>query len=249
MTAFTVMIIGDEILSGRRQDKHFGAILARLHARGHTATSVLYLPDNEAVLTEAFRRTLAQGDAVISCGGIGATPDDCTRAALAAALNVPLVAQPQATALIEERFGVEAYPNRIKMAEFALGSAIIPNPINQIAGAAIQEHYLLPGFPDMAWPMLEWVLDEYYDPAQKSQRRNLTVLHAKEGDLIPLMNRFVAKWPSLSFSCLPSFGNEHCPQPHIEFSLGGDIAELTQLDAAIKALALELQALKYELLP
>jgi molybdopterin-biosynthesis enzyme MoeA-like protein len=249
MTAFTVMIIGDEILSGRRQDKHFGAILARLHARGHTASRVLYLPDDEAVLTATFQQTLAQGEAVISCGGIGATPDDCTRAALAAALTLPLVRQPEAAALIEARCGAEAYPNRIKMADFALGSAIIPNPINQIAGAAIQQHYLLPGFPDMAWPMLEWVLDEHYAPVQAPQRRSLTALNAKEGDLIPLMQRLVATWPQLSFSCLPSFGNENHPQPHIEFSLGSADVDTTQLDAAFSALSAELHALKYELLP
>ena len=154
MTQFTLLIIGDEILSGRRQDQHFSAILQRLQTRGHSLHRALYLPDDSAVLIETFQRTLAQGAHVISCGGIGATPDDYTRAALATALNLPLTRQPEAAAIIEQRFGSDAYPHRIKMAEFPQGAAMIPNPVNQIAGASIQKHYLLPGFPSTAWPMV-----------------------------------------------------------------------------------------------
>ncbi|MCB5194848.1 competence/damage-inducible protein A [Deefgea salmonis] len=222
MAQFTVLIIGDEILSGRRVDQHFAAILQRLQARGHTLSSVHYLPDDPATLIAHFQRTLAEQRHVISCGGIGATPDDHTRAALASALNVPLQLQPQAAALIEQRFGVDAYPHRIKMALFPEGATLIPNPVNQVAGAAIAQHYLLPGFPTMAWPMVEWLLDQYYTAGTMPTRRSLTVLDAKEGDLIDIMQAVVEQWPQLTFSSLPSFGNHHCSQAHIEFSVQGD---------------------------
>lgn len=227
MANFTLLIIGDEILSGRRQDQHFSAILQRLQQRGHTLNAVLYLADNSQTLVETFQRTLAQGLHVISCGGIGATPDDYTRAALATALNRPLCLQAQAAQLIEQRFGSDAYPHRIKMAEFPEGAAIIPNPINQVAGGSIQNHYLLPGFPSMAWPMVDWLLDEYYETAPTAYRQSITVLNAKEGDLITVMQELVATWPRLAFSSLPSFGNSHCAEPHIEFSLQGEQAEVT----------------------
>ena len=245
MTQFTLLIIGDEILSGRRQDQHFSAILQRLQARGHTLHCVLYLPDDSAVLIETFQRTLAQGAHVISCGGIGSTPDDYTRAALAAALNLPLERQAQAAAIIEQRFAAEAYPHRIKMAEFPQGAAMIPNPVNQIAGCAIQNHYLLPGFPTMAWPMVEWLLDEYYEVGSLPCSRSVTVLNAKEGDLIDVMQELVDAWPELAFSSLPSFGNTHCAEPHIEFNFKGDVDQ-TQL--AINSLSEKLMALNYSLL-
>lgn len=245
MAQFTLLIIGDEILSGRRQDQHFSAILQRIQARGHTLHSVLYLPDDSAVLIETFQRTLAQGAHVISCGGIGATPDDYTRAALAAALSLPLVQQPEATAIIKARFGADAYPHRIKMAEFPQGAAMIPNPINQVAGGSIQNHYLLPGFPSMAWPMVEWLLDQYYEAGTLPTSRSVTVLNAKEGDLIDAMQELVDTWPALAFSSLPSFGNAHCAQPHIEFNVKGN-ADNTQ--RAMDALSQKLIAMNYTLL-
>ncbi|WP_027467562.1 competence/damage-inducible protein A [Deefgea rivuli] len=244
MAQFTLLIIGDEILSGRRQDQHFPAILQRLQARGHTLHSVLYLPDDSAVLVETFQRTLAQGANVISCGGIGATPDDYTRAALATALNLPLVQQAEAAAIIEARFGENAYPHRIKMAEFPQGAAMIPNPVNQVAGGSIQNHYLLPGFPSMAWPMVEWLLDQYYELGTLPTSRSVTVLNAKEGDLIDLMQELVTAWPALVFSSLPSFGNAHCAEPHIEFNVKGDAGD-TQ--TAIDTLSQKLSAMNYAL--
>jgi len=242
MANFTLLIIGDEILSGRRQDQHFGAILQRLQQRGHTLDAVLYLADDSQALVEIFQRTLAQGRHVISCGGIGATPDDYTRGALALALNRPLCRQPEAAQLIEQKFGSDAYPHRIKMAEFPAGAAIIPNPINQVAGCSIQNHYLLPGFPSMAWPMVEWLLDEYYEVAPAQYRQSITVLNAKEGDLITIMQELVAKWPALAFSSLPSFGNTHCTEPHIEFSVQGKQAEAA---AAIQFLHQQINTLGY----
>ncbi|MBY0445357.1 MAG: competence/damage-inducible protein A, partial [Burkholderiales bacterium] len=103
MATFHLFIIGDEILSGRRQDKHFAHILETLKKRGHKVGSASYLPDDSAALTEAFKRSLSAGQHVISCGGIGATPDDHTRQCAAAALGVGLALHPQAKALITER--------------------------------------------------------------------------------------------------------------------------------------------------
>ena len=72
MAQFQLFIIGDEILSGRRQDQHFPVILQKLKSRGHALAGVRYLPDHRPTLVDAFRLTLAAGDKVISCGGIGA---------------------------------------------------------------------------------------------------------------------------------------------------------------------------------
>ena len=244
MANFTLLIIGDEILSGRRQDQHFAAILQRLQQRGHTLDAVLYLADDSQTLVETFQRTLAQNRHVISCGGIGATPDDHTRGALATALNLPLCRQIEAAKLIEQKFGNDAYPHRIKMAEFPAGADIIPNPVNQVAGCSIQNHYLLPGFPSMAWPMVEWLLDEYYEVAPAVCRHSITVLNAKEGDLIPIMQELVNTWPALAFSSLPSFGNHHCTEPHIEFSVQGAASDTT---LAIDFLKQKISAMGYTL--
>ncbi|XZG69174.1 competence/damage-inducible protein A [Chitinibacteraceae bacterium HSL-7] len=234
---FKLYIIGDEILEGRRSDKHFSAVLERLTARHHTLGGVEYLPDDRDALVAAFQRSLTAGEHVISCGGIGATPDDHTRQALSEAANVPLDAHPEAAAIIIERHGEAAYPSRIRLAEFPIGSTLIPNPVNRIAGASFRHHHLLPGFPEMAWPMLEWVLDTLYEAGEPRARRSMLVPDAREGDLISLMEELTSRHPELSFSCLPSFGNAKYDGPHLEFTLAG---EAGPIDAASAWFAAEL---------
>ncbi|MEF9944940.1 MAG: competence/damage-inducible protein A, partial [Burkholderiaceae bacterium] len=170
-----LVIVGDEILSGKRQDKHLAKVIELLGARGLALAWAQYAGDDRAALTELYRRSLASGDVVFSCGGIGATPDDHTRQAAAAALGVPLLLHPQAARLIAERSAEMAREGkgcadmnsaenrqRLKMGEFPAGSTIIPNPFNRIAGFSIRNHWFVPGFPVMAWPMIEWVLDTHY---------------------------------------------------------------------------------------
>lgn len=163
-----LFIIGDEILSGRRQDRHFAKVVELLGARGLRLAWAQFLGDDREALTDALRRSFASGDIVFSCGGIGATPDDHTRQAAAAALGVPLVLHEEARILITERCAETAAEGsgsadmttpenqrRLKMGEFPEGSEIVPNPYNKIPGFFIRDHTFVPGFPVMAWPMIE----------------------------------------------------------------------------------------------
>src|SRR5262245_21611800 len=159
---FGAIIIGDEILSGKRKDGHLGKTIATLVARGLQISCSEYLRDDPELRSATFRRTFASGDAVVSFGGIGATPDDHTRAAAARAAGVPLRLHPEAEAEIRARFVADpkgVTPQRLMMGEFPEGSEIIPNPYNRIPGFIFRNHHFLPGFPEMAWPMLAWVLD------------------------------------------------------------------------------------------
>ena len=156
------IIIGDEIMRGKREDKHFRKLIELLAARGLKLDWAQYLGDSPALITETLRRSLATPDIVFCFGGIGATPDDHTRQCAAAAVGVDLALHAEAEAEIRARFGDEATPQRLKMGEFPVGSEIIPNPFNRIPGFSIRNHWFVPGFPQMAWPMLEWVLDHFY---------------------------------------------------------------------------------------
>jgi len=95
------LIIGDEILSGKRQDKHLSHLIAALAARGLRLAWARYEGDDRARLAAVLRDSFAHGDVVFSFGGVGATPDDHTRQAAAAALGLPLVRHPEAVAAIE----------------------------------------------------------------------------------------------------------------------------------------------------
>ncbi|HQR11922.1 MAG TPA: molybdopterin-binding protein [Casimicrobiaceae bacterium] len=201
------LIIGDEILSGKRQDKHLPHVIETLGARGLAPDFVHYLGDDRARLTALLRESFARGDLLFSFGGIGATPDDHTRQAAAAALDVPLLRHPEAVAEIEARFGAEAYPHRVLMAEFPEGARVIPNPVNRVAGFAVRDHHFFPGFPQMAWPMLDWVLATWYPGLRHvpPQERAIVVHGAGESQLLPLMEENVARFPMLKLFSLPSF--------------------------------------------
>jgi molybdopterin-biosynthesis enzyme MoeA-like protein len=224
------LIIGDEILSGKRSDKHLPHVIDTLAARGLTLAFVHYLGDDRARLTALLRDSFARGDLLFSFGGIGATPDDHTRQAAAAALALPLVRHPEAVAEIEARFGADAYPHRVLMAEFPEGARVIPNPVNRIAGFSLRDHHFFPGFPQMAWPMLDWVLATWYADLRQvpPQERAIVVLGAGESQLLPLMEANVALFPQLKLFSLPSFMPDGTRR--IELGVKGDPA---QVDAAI----------------
>ena len=206
MNAIGATIIGDEILSGKRQDSHLPRVIETLRARGLRLDYAHYVGDDRERLTALLRASFERGDFVVSFGGIGATPDDHTRQAAAAALGVPLVRHPEAVAELEARFGAEAYPNRVLMAEFPEGSRVIPNPVNRVAAFAIRDHLFLPGFPQMAWPMLDWALAQWYPDlrAAPMAERSILVFGAGESQLLELMEANVVRFPALKLFSLPS---------------------------------------------
>lgn len=241
------IIIGDELLSGKRQDKHMQSLIRLLAARGMKLSWAEYLGDDPERIRDALSRAFTRDELVFSFGGIGATPDDHTRACAALALGRELVEQPEAGALIRNRFGDEAFPHRIQMAFFPEGAAIIPNPVNQIAGFSYGHVHFVPGFPSMAWPMVEWVLDTHYAHLHSQSpdvEQSVVALKAREGDLISLMQEFSRCYPGLKLSSLPSFGTEALPMMHIEFGFAGQQALVSiAMDEFRKAL----EAAGYEL--
>ncbi|PPD11996.1 MAG: competence/damage-inducible protein A, partial [Methylotenera sp.] len=152
-----------------------------------------------------------------SFGGIGATPDDYTRQAAADALEVPIVRHQAAVAEIEAQFGEGAYPKRVIMADFPQGAGLIPNPVNRVAGFSAglenkkqsnqkHNHYFVPGFPAMAHPMMEWVLDTHYSHLfhqTEYLEQSIIIEDGIESQLIDLMNKTLADYPDIKVFSLP----------------------------------------------
>jgi molybdopterin-biosynthesis enzyme MoeA-like protein len=229
-----LIIVGDEILSGKRADKHLPKLIELLSARGLALAWGRYVGDDRPRITAALREAFASGDLVFSCGGIGATPDDHTRQCAAAALGRELALHPQAQALIEERMrdvaaeqGLPYEPDRpdnlhrLNMGTFPLGASIIPNPYNKIAGFSVDHVHFVPGFPVMAWPMMEWVLDQRYAHlfgAGRSVERSVIVFGAMEASLTPLMERIEAQFDGVKVFSLPSVDHPQWGR-HIELGV------------------------------
>jgi molybdopterin-biosynthesis enzyme MoeA-like protein len=242
-----LIIIGDEILSGKREDKHLPKVIELLAARGLALSWARYVGDNRSLITDVLVDAARSTDLVFSCGGIGATPDDHTRQCAAAALGLPLALHPQAKALIEERMrdvaheqGVPFEPgradnmHRLNMGVFPQGASIIPNPYNKIPGFSIGDLHFVPGFPVMAWPMIEWVLDRRYAHLHGGHRqaeRSVIVFGAMEATLTPLMESIEQRFPAIKVFSLPSVDHPQWGR-HIELGIKGR----ADVDAAFDAL-------------
>lgn len=261
---FGLIVIGDEILSGRRQDKHLSKMIELLNERGLSLAWAKYVADDPAQITATLKESFASGDVVFSTGGIGATPDDHTRRCAALALGTTTALHPTAQELITGRIQsmAEGDPikadlntpenqHRFKMGEFPIGSDIIPNPYNQIPGFSIQEHYFFPGFPVMAAPMMAWCLDTYYQNLfhrENWAEQSFIVPKGIESNLTPLMERIEANFPGVKVFSLPSVGDVSrggvYADRHIELGIKGN-AQL--LDSAWIALRAGTEALGYDI--
>jgi molybdopterin-biosynthesis enzyme MoeA-like protein len=235
VTNFGAIIIGDEILSGKRNDGHFRRTVETLAKRGLELKWCRIIGDDPALIIETLRQTFTGGDIVFSFGGIGATPDDHTRQCAAQAAGVPMIRHPEAVAEIEARFGAEAYPRRILMADLPQGSSIIPNPFNRIPGFTLKHHHFLPGFPQMAWPMMDWVLDTLYPELHNPTpdiEAIITVHDTLESVLLDLMNEFVRRYPAVRFSSLPHIGEDE--ERRLELGVKGQKQKVAEAMAWLK---------------
>ncbi|MCK9379955.1 MAG: molybdopterin-binding protein [Sulfuritalea sp.] len=247
MKGIGAIIIGDEITRGKREDKHFRKLVELLAERGLVLDWALYIGDDRERLTETLKRTLASEDIVFSFGGIGNTPDDHTRQAAAAAADVELKLHPDAEREIKARFAelkFELTDLQLAMGNFPVGSRIIPNPFNRIPGFSLGQHHFVPGFPQMAWPMVEWVLDSYYSGrfhAKPSDEAAILVWKGSEGALISLMRRVEIDFPGVKVFSLPFLGSNEV-QRHIELGVRG---EPQQVPAAMEAIRRSVAELGY----
>jgi len=214
-------------------------VIELLGARGLALSWARYVGDDRALITEALTHAFGSGDIVFSCGGIGATPDDHTRQCAAAALGRELELHPQAKALILERMADvarergEAYEperednvHRLNMGVFPAGAEIIANPYNKIPGFSVGDVHFVPGFPVMAHPMIETLLDTRYRALHGSQvqaERSVIVFGAMEAALTPLMEAIERDHAGVRVFSLPSVDHPQYGR-HIELGVKGAAA-------------------------
>ena len=232
-----LIIVGDEILSGKRADTHMPKVIELLSARGLQLAWADYVGDSPDRITATLKRAFGSGDIVFSCGGIGATPDDHTRQCAAAALGVPLELHPGAQALIVERMrdmareqGVPFDPDRpdnvhrLQMGCFPRGAMLIPNPYNKVPGFSVGDVHFVPGFPVMAHPMIEQLLDTRYRALHGAQaliERSVIVFGAMESTLTPLMEAIETAFAGIKVFSLPSVDHPQYGR-HIELGVKGN---------------------------
>ncbi|MFA5232797.1 MAG: molybdopterin-binding protein [Sulfurimonas sp.] len=215
---FYACIIGSEILNGRRQDKHFEFLKDELQKYGHVLFASFIIKDDENLIKKIYKLIKDDEQSVMfSFGGIGATPDDLTRAIAAEVFtSKPLERHKIFEQNIIERFGEEAFPHRIHMADLPQNSKLLFNPINNMSGFSLEDRYFFtPGFPQMSHPMISGVIEKLFNTSVQKYRLTL-LAQTSENTLINIMKQVPS---DIELSSLPILKDT---KTSVEISLLGE---------------------------
>jgi molybdenum cofactor synthesis domain-containing protein len=203
-----VLVIGDEILSGRTRDQNIGYIAAHLTRVGIRLQEVRIVADDEAAIVASVNDLRARYTYLITTGGIGPTHDDITADAIARAVSVSIDHDPRAVALLNAFFakrGVEPTPARMRMARIPHGAELIANTVSVAPGFMIGNVIVLAGVPDVMQVMLDDVT-----PRLRTGAQMLTAtikLSRAEGDVADIFATHQETFPDVAMGSYPSFAD------------------------------------------
>jgi molybdenum cofactor synthesis domain-containing protein len=239
MASAAILVIGNEILSGRTQDANVAFLGKELAARGITLAEVRIIRDDRAAIIAALDALRAAHTYVFTSGGIGPTHDDITSEAVAAAFGVPLARDPEAVRRLQSRYGDgELNAARLKMADVPAGASLIDNPVSQAPGFRIGNVFVMAGVPVVLRAMFESVRHTLAEgPAVLSASVTMT---AREGDIADGLTAIQDRHPRVEVGSYPSF-NDGRPLVAI-VARGTDAAELERVMAETRELAARLGA-------
>ncbi|MGQ4273064.1 competence/damage-inducible protein A [Terrihabitans sp. B22-R8] len=232
-----ILVIGDEILSGRTKDQNIGWIAERLTSVGIDLKEVRVVADDEADIVDAVNALRTRFDYVFTTGGIGPTHDDITADAIAAAFNVGIDHDPRAVAILEEIFPAGRINEaRLRMARIPDGADLIANPLSKAPGFRLGNVHVMAGVPKIMQSMLEEVL-----PTLRTGQKVLseTILaNAKEGDVGTPLAEIQRAHPEVSIGSYP-FQDEHGYNTNLVVR-GRDAEAVVRAKSAIEAMLISL---------
>ncbi len=153
-----LIVIGDEMLSGRTQDRNIAEVAVWLNRQGVRLAEVRVVPDDPAAIGDAVNALRTSHDYLFTTGGIGPTHDDITVDSIAAALGLPVIIHPEARRMLETYYaarGIELTEARLRMARVPDGAELIPNPTGGPPGVRLGNIFIMAGIPNVAKAMLE----------------------------------------------------------------------------------------------
>jgi molybdenum cofactor synthesis domain-containing protein len=200
-----MLIIGNEILSGRTRDANLGVFAARLAARGIEFGEVRIVADIEAAIVDAVNALRVRYDLVFTTGGIGPTHDDITADSIAKAFGVAIGESAEALALLQAHYKTpaELTPGRRRMARIPAGASLIPNAVSTAPGFRLGNVYVMAGIPRIAETMLEAVLESL----PRGQVRGALTIKARvsEGRIAEALRALQARYPEVEIGSYPSY--------------------------------------------
>jgi molybdenum cofactor synthesis domain-containing protein len=203
-----LVVIGDEILSGRTQDKNVGQVATWLNDQGIRLAEVRIVPDDQQRIVEAVNALRPVHDYLFTTGGIGPTHDDITVDAIAAAFGVPVIVHPEARKILEDYYrnrpgGMQLTEARLRMARTPEGAELLRNPSSGAPGVKIGNVYILAGVPHIAASMLEALTGTL-----EGGRPVVSVTvgaRAPESDVADLLRETEVAYPGVAIGSYPFF--------------------------------------------
>lgn len=203
-----LVVIGDEILSGRTKDENIAYIAAHLARIGISLREIRVVPDLVDEIAETVNELRKRFTYVFTTGGIGPTHDDVTTDAIAAAFSVEALVDPKAIAAMRKRFSeAELTPSRLRMARIPKGATLIDNIVSRAPGYMLDNVIVLAGVPRIMQVMLDAV-SRHLAKGRPMLTRTVRV-DAPEGDAAPGLAELQAAHPDVQIGSYPFFESEH----------------------------------------
>jgi molybdenum cofactor synthesis domain-containing protein len=228
-----LVVIGDEILSGRTQDKNIAQLAPWLNDQGIRLAEVRVVPDDPQRIGEAVNALRVAHDYLFTTGGIGPTHDDITVDAIAAALDVPVIVHPAARRILEDYYRdrpgglTEA---RLRMARVPEGAELIENPSSGAPGIKLGNIYILAGVPSIAASMIEGLTGKL-----EGGRPVVSVTvgaRAAESDVADLLRETEQAHPGVAIGSYPFFKDGRYGANFVIRSEDAELAERTGSELA-----------------
>ena len=199
-----VLVIGNEILSGRTKDVNLPFLGERLHALGIDLLEARVIADDEAAIVEAVRAFSQRFTYVFTTGGIGPTHDDITADCVAKAFEVPLIENPEARAILEAHYEPgQLNAARLRMARTPEGATLIPNPVSAAPGFKIGNVHVMAGVPKIMQAMFDGIADGLV--GGKPMLSRTVISNLPEGAIAEGLGEIQARHPDLQLGSYPSF--------------------------------------------
>jgi len=200
-----VLLIGDELLSGRTQDTNLRTLALFLAPLGIEVREARVAPDIEPEIAAALNALRARYDYVFTTGGIGPTHDDKTADAIALAFERPIEINPEARAVLEGHYGAALNEARLRMARMPAGAQLIANPVSKAPGFQVENVFVLAGVPSIMRGMLEDVAPRLRRGVEVHSR-TLRAPGLREGEVGQALGALQAAHPEVSIGSYPWFG-------------------------------------------
>lgn len=225
-----LLVIGDEILSGRTQDKNIAQVATWLNRQGIRLEEVRVVPDVGARIASAVNELRRTYDYVMTTGGIGPTHDDITVDSIAAAFEVPVIVHPEARRILEDyyatRGGVTAA--RLRMARVPEGAELLPNPTSGAPGVRMDNVFILAGVPSIAAAMME-ALDGKLEGGRPMVSATVGA-YAAESEVADLLREAEAANDGVAIGSYPFFKDGRYGANFVVRSDDGNLVERTAKD-------------------